>query len=113
VTDAAAAGANRLRRLERGSFILLGVCATALVAITAWDAYTGPLSFGQSLLDWPPHLVVAFIVGGACSLIPYTAVGMHRTWRVVALVAQIGSVMWLAVVIGFVAFITLALSHFD
>jgi peptidoglycan/LPS O-acetylase OafA/YrhL len=104
---------SNLPRLERVSLILLGICAAILLIDSAVEAYTGPQSFGRCLLEWPSHLVLAVVVGGLCGFVPFTPVGRHLRWRVGALVALIGSVMWLAITIGVVAFYMLVMSSFD
>jgi len=80
---------------------------------TAVEAYTGPQTLAQCLLQWPPHLLLAITVGALASVIPLTGILTQAWIRVASLVFLLGSAAWLAFTVAVVASYAVVMRHFD
>jgi hypothetical protein len=85
---------GRVRRYESLALWLLLGCLALFVAESAFDAHTGPSTFGQALLDWPMNVLVALVVGCAAAAVPFLPFRRGGRVRFGAFVVLCGSIVW-------------------
>lgn len=93
--------------------ILLGACASIFLIDSAVEAYTGPRSLAECLLEWPPHLLLAVGLGVVASIVPVTGVVTSVRVRVMALIAMLGSVACLGFTLAILVLYAVATSNID
>jgi hypothetical protein len=103
---------ERLRTFERiGRWLLYG-CLALFIVESAYDAYTGPATLGQALLDWPAYVFAVLVAAGTAAAVPL-ARGGSTAVRIVALLVLYGAVATVGALVTFLAFYTVAMSNFD
>jgi hypothetical protein len=85
---------HRLRGYEWLAFWLLLGCLALFVAESAFDACTGPSTFGQALLDWPTNVLVGLVVGCAAAAMPFLPLCRGGSVRFGAFVVLCGCIVW-------------------
>ncbi len=107
-----AAAERRVRRYEwLAPWLLLG-CLSLFVVESAFDACTGPSTFGQALLDWPTNVLVALLMGCAAAAVPFMPFRRGGPVRVGAFVVLCGSIVWVGWQLVFVAVYMVATGWF-
>jgi hypothetical protein len=112
VPAAAEPSIERLRTFERSGRWLLYGCLALFVVESAYDAYTGPATLGQALLDWPAYVFVVLVASAIAAAIPL-ARGATTTIRIVALIVMYGALAIVGSLLMFLALYTVAMSNFD
>jgi hypothetical protein len=89
------------------------VCCGVLLGDLALEAYSSPRDLGQCIIGLPGHLIAAVVIGAASILVPYTRARLHAAVRIGALVALIGSIVWIGFTEGVVILYAVVMSAFD
>ena len=105
--------AERQRRFERVARILFAVCCVVLLADVGSEAYSSPRNLGQCLLGQPWHLIAAVAIGVTSVLVPLTKARLYPPIRLGALVALVGSVVWIGLTESVVILYALVMSGVD
>jgi hypothetical protein len=104
---------ERQHGFELAGRILFCVSCAVLLGDVALEAYSSPRNLGQCLRELPGHLMAAVSIGGACALVPLTRARLNAGVRLGALVALVGSAVWIGITESVVVLYALVMSGFD
>jgi hypothetical protein len=102
-----------LRRYEWLALSLFLGCLSLFVTESGVDAYSGPNTLGQALLDWPKNVLLTLLAGCAAAAVPLMLFRPGGTLRIGAFIVLCGSIGWAGWQLVFLAVYMIAMSGFD